>query len=91
MWMSGYGSRDKPAEGKLHDLWAKALAIEDTDGRRCLLISLDLVGVPRDLSLKVCETIGKQHRSVAKPIVLQLARTLLLVFSQPVSSCKIAQ
>ena len=23
MWMSGYSSRTKPAEGTLHDLWAK--------------------------------------------------------------------
>src|SRR6516162_5406749 len=28
MWMSGYGARNKPAEGKIHDLWAKALALE---------------------------------------------------------------
>ena len=25
MWMSGYASRDHPAEGKLTELWAKAL------------------------------------------------------------------
>src|SRR5688572_410894 len=25
MWMAGYAARDKPAEGKLHDLKAKAL------------------------------------------------------------------
>ena len=34
LWMSGYASRTKPAEGKLHDLWAKALVLEDPHGRR---------------------------------------------------------
>ncbi len=34
MWMSGYAARTKPAEGKQHDLWAKALALEDPSGRR---------------------------------------------------------
>ena len=29
MWMSGYGGRDKVSEGKVHDLFAKAVAIED--------------------------------------------------------------
>ena len=29
LWMSGYGGRTKPAEGKVHDLWAKALALQD--------------------------------------------------------------
>ena len=54
MWMSGYGARDKPAEGKLHDLWAKALALQDAKGNRALLITLDLVGIGRDLSVEVC-------------------------------------
>src|SRR6478672_7693752 len=25
MWMAGYGSRNRPSEGAVHDLWAKAL------------------------------------------------------------------
>ena len=29
MWMAGYAARDKPSEGKVHDLNAKALALED--------------------------------------------------------------
>ncbi len=50
MWMSGYASRTKPAEGTLHDLWAKALAVEGPDGRRAVLVTMDLVGIPRALS-----------------------------------------
>ena len=33
MWMSGYASRKGPAEGKEHDLWAKALVLEDAAGK----------------------------------------------------------
>ena len=50
MWMSGYGSRDKPADGTLHDLWAKALVLEDPSGEKLLLITLDLVGIDRATS-----------------------------------------
>lgn len=53
MWMSGYGSRTSPAEGTVLDLWAKALAIEDRAGGRIVLVTLDLVGIPRDVSLTV--------------------------------------
>ena len=35
MWMAGYGSRNKPSEGAVHDLWAKALALQDPAGRAC--------------------------------------------------------
>jgi len=30
MWMGGYAARTKPSEGKIHDLYAKALAVEET-------------------------------------------------------------
>src|SRR5260370_35029739 len=46
MWMSGYADRTKPAQGKLTDLWAKALVLEDPDGRRVVLVPMDLAGIP---------------------------------------------
>ena len=32
--MAGYGARNKPSEGAVHDLWAKALVLEDPAGGR---------------------------------------------------------
>lgn len=61
MWMSGYGGRNHPAEGKLTDLWAKCLVLEDPSGHRAAVVSLDLVGIGRELSLPIREEIGKQH------------------------------
>lgn len=61
MWMSGYASRVKPSEGKVHDLWAKALCLEDSAGKRAILITLDLVGVGRETALPIREKIAKKH------------------------------
>src|SRR5437868_162072 len=47
MWMSGYGGRSKPAEGKIHDLWAKALVLYDAKGNRGVIVTMDLVGIDR--------------------------------------------
>jgi len=44
MWMAGYAARNRPAEGKLVDLWAKALVLEDMDGNRGVLVTTDLIG-----------------------------------------------
>ena len=41
IWMAGYGGRTAPSEGVLHPLWAKALALEDAQGRRAVIISTD--------------------------------------------------
>jgi hypothetical protein len=75
MWMSGYSSRTKPAEGKVHDLWAKALVLEDPAGKRCVLVTMDLVGIPRDLSLAVRERIQKKHGLGREAILLAVSHT----------------
>jgi neutral ceramidase len=60
MWLSGYGARDRPAEGKLTDLWAKALVLVDPDGKKAVLVTMDLIGIDRALSQRVCGAISKQ-------------------------------
>ena len=52
-WMAGYGNRTKPSEGAVHDLWAKALVLEDASGRKAALVTLDICGIGRELSLKI--------------------------------------
>ena len=52
VWLAGYGSK-RPPDGKLHDLWMKALALEDHQGRRVVLITSDFQGVPRSMSDRV--------------------------------------
>ncbi len=47
MWMSGYGARDRPADGKLTDLWAKVMVVQDASGQPSVLVTLDLVGIDR--------------------------------------------
>jgi hypothetical protein len=60
MWMSGYANRNKPAEGKVHDLFVKALAIQDPAGGKLVLLTSDLVGLPRGLTEAVAEEVRKK-------------------------------
>ncbi len=55
IWLAGYASRKHASEGKVHDLKAKALAIEDPAGNRALVITADLLGVTRELTARICE------------------------------------
>jgi hypothetical protein len=61
MWMSGYSGRTRPADGKINDLWAKALVLEDPAGSRVALVTLDLVGIDRDFSRGVRDAIRDQY------------------------------
>ncbi|MEK6258994.1 MAG: neutral/alkaline non-lysosomal ceramidase N-terminal domain-containing protein [Planctomycetota bacterium] len=59
VWLAGYGSKRSP-DGKLHDLWMKALALEDTSGHRAVLITSDFQGVPKGMSDRAFEQMEKQ-------------------------------
>jgi hypothetical protein len=59
--MAGYGGRNKPYEKVTLDVWAKALALEDFEGRRAVLVTADLCDVPA----AVIEPIAAQLREKA--------------------------
>ena len=48
LWLAGYGSA-RLAEGKRHDLWVKALALEDAQGQRGVVVTSDLVGLSKGM------------------------------------------
>lgn len=75
MWMSGYGARNKPAEGTDLDLCAKTLVLEDAGGRRAALLTLDLVGIPRDLAQAVCDQLHEKHGLDRLQIMLAVSHT----------------
>ncbi len=75
MWMAGYASRNRPADGKLSDLWAKALVIEDADGDRALLITLDLIGIGRDLSVGICDRLNTAYGLPRQSIAICTSHT----------------
>lgn len=61
VWLAGYGSK-RPPDGKLHDLWMKALALEDHRGQRVVLITSDFQGVPRSMSDRVFAQLKERYQ-----------------------------
>ena len=85
MPMSGYASRGaRHADGKLTDLWAKALVIEDEQGERAVLVTFDLIGIDRGLSASICAALQEEvsgahwvrwdHELDIQPLILKVAR-----------------
>jgi hypothetical protein len=74
-WMAGYSARTRPAQGKLHDLWAKAIAIEDHDAHRAVLVTLDLCGIDRAFSLEVRKQIEDRAKLEPAAVVLACSHT----------------
>ena len=75
MWMGGFAARTHPSEGKLHDLWAKAIALEDASGKKALMITIDLVGIPKAVSDHVREQIKAKYGLEKAQIMLSTSHT----------------
>ena len=75
MWMAGYAARTKPAIGKLTELWAKVLMLEDGSGNQAVLVTLDLVGIDRDLSNAIREPLIKEWGFESAQIVVCSSHT----------------
>lgn len=75
MWMSGYAARNHAAEGQATDLWAKALVLEDPSGHRAVLVTMDLVGISRDVSRAVCQGIESRYGLKRADVALNVSHT----------------
>jgi neutral ceramidase len=53
MWLAGWAARREPASGKATELSTKALALEDARGGRVLIITADLIAIPRELAQQI--------------------------------------
>src|SRR3954464_9915731 len=75
IWLSGYGGRNRPAHRQHDELWAKFLVIEDAAGHRAALVTMDLVGMPRDISQAVCQHIEEKYKLPRAAVALCVSHT----------------
>ncbi len=75
LWMAGYANRTHPSEGKLVDLWAKALSLEDEKGKQVVLVTADLVGIPKALSDHIRDQLASKFHLSRSQIIINTSHT----------------
>lgn len=75
VWLSGYSSRTKPAEGKVHDLYAKAVAFRDSDGNRVVLVTLDLGSISELITESVARRCQERFQLPRAGLILNVSHT----------------
>jgi hypothetical protein len=75
LWMAGYAARKKPAEGKVQELFAKALALQDEQGNKLVFVTLDLIGVPQLMRRAVAAEAEKQFKLPLANLVMNASHT----------------
>ena len=75
MWLAGYVSRTNVSQGKAQDLYAKALALDDASGRRLVIVTLDLIGIPRPLRNGVESALRKEDGLPPEGLLMNCSHT----------------
>src|SRR5688572_25580864 len=74
-WMAGYGGRTRPADGALHPLFIKVLALEDAKGHRAIVLSSDLLGIPQAIYHNTCATLKQRFGLERAQIMLNASHS----------------
>ncbi|HBL42350.1 MAG TPA: hypothetical protein DDZ90_03030 [Planctomycetaceae bacterium] len=75
MWMSGYASRTKPSQGKVHDLYAKLLILEDNRGEKVVIITTDLIGITPALRDPIAARLESEFKIPSAALLMNASHT----------------
>jgi neutral ceramidase len=75
IWMAGFGFRDRPSEGVRQDIFVRALAIEDQNARRSVLVTLDLAGIEHEMSEEMAARCRKRFGLTRDRLALNVSHT----------------
>ncbi len=75
MFLAGYASRTHESEGTLHKLWAKALVLQDAAGKRAVLITTDLLGMPKEMSGNIRQSLHTKFAFTKAQVLINSSHT----------------
>lgn len=75
LWLAGYGSRDHASEGTLQPIWVKALALKDAEGKTAVLVTSDVLGIPKGMSDAIRDRLQKEFGLDREQIILNSSHT----------------
>lgn len=75
IWLAGYAARTRPSEGIRQPIYAKALALEDSSGRKSVLITLDLVSIRPRSTGPVIQHIADKYGIPRERVLFNVSHT----------------
>lgn len=75
LWLAGYASRDKGAEGQYHPIWVKALALRNAEGKTGVIVTSDILGFPKPLADQILKRAGERTGLASADIILSSSHT----------------
>ena len=75
IWLAGYSDRTQPSQSVRQPIHTKALALKDDAGTVSVVITMDLVGVQRDLAEQVARRAASELRLPRERLIFNASHT----------------
>lgn len=75
IWLAGYANRTAPSDGIDTDLFAKALLLDDGNGGRVVIVTMDLIGVTAEIRAYVEMEAGRRFGLKPHELLLNASHT----------------
>ncbi len=75
IYLTGYAGREKPATGVLHELWAKALVIEESEKNKVFIVTTDLLGLSHEVSEAITNSVVEKYHINRSQLLLNSSHT----------------
>ncbi len=75
VWMAGYAGRNGPSEGKLVDLYARALVLRGSSDEPLVLVTLDLIEIPAAFRDQILDMAQRRHGLNPEQLLLNVSHT----------------
>ena len=75
MWLNGYAGRETPATGSIHELWAKALVLEENRNSRIIFVTTDLLGLSHEIVEAVYKQLAAKYGITRSQLIMNASHT----------------
>ena len=75
MWLNGYAGREAPASGSIHEIWAKALVIEENKNSRIIFVTTDLLGLSHEVVEAVYQQLAAKFGITRSQLIMNASHT----------------
>jgi hypothetical protein len=75
LWLAGYGGKKQPAQGKVSDLYTKALVLRDPQGNRAVIATCDIIGYFYEFTEAVTKEVARRYDIPREAILLNASHT----------------
>src|SRR3954471_24907808 len=75
LWLAGYAARTAPARGKISDLYATSVVLEDHRGEKLVIASADVIAITRPIADAIAKRASERYGLARRQLIVTATHT----------------